>query len=130
MEENCNINVGAFRIELKNVFDTSFYCRDNLCAKIHHSYEVFFVEFPDENEKKKKKYIAKTCPRDEFESEKYCLSNKCLKSVCVFNDENPIARCDRDLIYIAVKTIKTHAKAMTNAPLNFSMKTALVLIVY
>jgi len=30
---------------------------------------VFFVEFPDENGKKKK-YIAKTCPCDEFESER------------------------------------------------------------
>jgi len=61
-----------------------------------------------------KKYITETCPRDKIGTEMCnteiyydgnifytnctsnsdCLSNKCLKSVCVFNDENPIVHCD------------------------------------
>lgn len=100
-------------LKLKNAVFVAFYCKDNLCAKTKHSYTDFFAEFPDENGKMKK-YITETCPHDQFESgecntEIYydgnifytnctsnsdCLSNKCLKSVCVFNDENPIVHCD------------------------------------
>ncbi|KAG4095489.1 hypothetical protein H8356DRAFT_1427093 [Neocallimastix lanati (nom. inval.)] len=100
-------------LKLKNAVFVAFYCKDNLCAKTKHSYTDFFVEFPDENGRMKK-YITETCPRDKIgtkmcnteiyydgnlfytncTSNSDCLSNKCLKSVCVFNDDNPIVHCD------------------------------------
>ncbi|KAG4102885.1 hypothetical protein H8356DRAFT_1271586 [Neocallimastix lanati (nom. inval.)] len=93
-------------LKLKNAVFVAFYCKDNLFAKTKHSYTDFFVEFPDENGRIMK-YITETCPRDKIgtkmcnteiyydgnlfytncTSNSDCLSNKCLKSVCVFNDD-------------------------------------------
>lgn len=107
-------------LKLKNAYFVAFYCKDNLCAKTNYEYTDSFVEFPDENGKMKK-YITDTCPRNKFKygmcngknqfytnctTNSDCLSNKCLKNVCVFNDENPIVHCDD--IYLGGKKSYMH----------------------
>ncbi|KAL6597636.1 hypothetical protein LY90DRAFT_513289 [Neocallimastix californiae] len=100
-------------LKLKNAAFVAFYCKGDLCCKTEYGYTEYFAEFPDENGRMKK-YITKTCAHDKIGTEKCngksyaegqvfytnctadsdCLSNKCLKNVCVFNDENPIVHCD------------------------------------
>jgi len=101
-------------LKLKNHYNSEYYCKDDICVLLNDDlYNNFFIEIPDINGNVTN-YIVYTCTYDDIEMNKCiddeyiygiqyslncnnnseCLSNKCDKKHCIFNDENPIVHCD------------------------------------
>ena len=100
-------------LKIKNKFNLSYYCKNDICVQVDRHYLPLCVEIPDENGNIKR-YISKTYTYDNLKSKNYfaastlsndininigctsdsqCLSNKCINGICIFNEENPIEFC-------------------------------------
>ncbi|ORY36570.1 hypothetical protein LY90DRAFT_511466 [Neocallimastix californiae] len=95
------------KLKGESSYNTEFYCKDDVCV----SKEDDYAEFPDGNGNVTR-YITKACHydslvKDECYSSKKCtidsecLSNKCLNSTCIFNEENPIVYCTNEYSFNA-----------------------------
>jgi len=100
-------------LKIKNNYYASYYCKDEFCVRVNDEYNNYFIEIPDKNNNITN-YIVHTCTFNDIESnycdstrmingENYsvecnndseCLSNKCYKNHCMFNEEIPIVHCD------------------------------------
>jgi len=100
-------------LKLKNVVNTSYYCKDDICIEVDTQYGKYFIEFPNSNGDITL-YNIHICSYDNINIDKCtrgfcendmclyltcnsdieCLSNKCFKNYCVFNENNPVVHCD------------------------------------
>jgi len=100
-------------LNIKNEFDISYYCKNDICVKVDCEYDKDFIEFPNKEGKiniyivktflnindelinyynkmySNKTYVSINCSNDSD-----CLSNKCFNNYCIFNNETPIVHCD------------------------------------
>ncbi|ORX49221.1 hypothetical protein BCR36DRAFT_412741 [Piromyces finnis] len=101
-------------LKLKNQYNwkPQFYCKNDICTSINNFYSTYFVDIPDINGNSTS-CITYTCIYENIDSNKCndicdvngidyscqcsydteCLSNKCYKNHCVFNNETPIVHC-------------------------------------
>jgi len=100
-------------LKIKDEYHIRFYCKDDICVHVEREYDNYFIEFPDINGNVTN-YIVYTCTYNDIElnycnsikminGENYsvecnndseCLSNKCYKNHCMYNNETPIVHCD------------------------------------
>ena len=91
-------------LKIKNEYFLSFFCKNDTCVSTSYDYGDYIIEIPDGNGNMIK-YITETCTYDELKtynsgcinkctSDSQCLSNKCSRNCCVFNDETPVVHCD------------------------------------
>jgi len=100
-----------------NVFQTSYYCKNDICVLVDNEYSKPFIEIPDKNGNillyntytctydnaksnncSNDKRIDNLCLSVKCTNNSQCLSNECINNYCIFNDEEPIVHCDN--IYI------------------------------
>jgi len=99
-------------LKLKNQFNTEYYCKNDICTLVKSFYNRFFIDIPEINGNNTK-YIVYTCEYEDIKLNKCfdykyidnikyylncnndseCLSNKCYKSHCVYNNETSIDHC-------------------------------------
>jgi len=100
-------------LEVKNNYYARYYCKDEICTQVVYDYDDYVMEFPDINGNITN-YIVYTCTNNDIELDKCkdeymiddmifslicnndseCLSNKCYKNHCMYNNETPIVHCD------------------------------------
>ncbi|OUM61582.1 hypothetical protein PIROE2DRAFT_12362 [Piromyces sp. E2] len=91
-------------LDISDEYFISFYCKNNTCVSASYEYDEKTVVIPDENGNMIQ-YITQTCTLDNIEynicsseerctTDSQCLSNKCFRNYCVFNDATPIVHCD------------------------------------
>jgi len=110
---NCKILTKDEVLKMKDKFYVSFYCKDDICVYTDCYYRKPYARIPDK-EGNYTKYITYTCNYEEIElndcvyefpynnslvsvkctSDSECLSNKCFKNHCVFDEETPLVHCD------------------------------------
>ena len=86
------------------------YCKDDICAPCDNSNDLRTVKIPNK-EGVDVTYISDTCSSKDIDlglcssknctSDSECLSNKCIKGHCSFNEANPIVQC------LYVRTVHT-----------------------
>lgn len=97
------------------------YCKDGICVPCDNSSELGTIIIPNK-EGKNVTYITETCSPKSIETDfcssknctadTECLSNKCFKGHCAFNEANPIVQCQevrtihRGLIFSDTKGYK------------------------
>jgi len=106
-------------IKITNEYYISYYCKNDICVLTDYNYANDYIEFPDNNGNLIK-YISNTCSYNNIETDncysincnndKDCLSNKCYKSHCMFNNETEIIHCDD--IYIKPTILKSKSSYM------------------
>ena len=100
-------------LKIKDEYYIRFYCKDEICASVENDHDNYFIEIPDINGNLTN-YIVYTCNYNDIEldqcnsikmingenysveckSDLECLSNKCYKNRCTYNEETPIVHCD------------------------------------
>jgi len=91
-------------LKITNRYYISYHCRNDICILTDNDYCTHIVEFPDENGNLIE-YITDTCNYSDIQlnkcndvtscnNDKECLSNKCYKNICMFNNETQIIHCD------------------------------------
>jgi len=78
------------------------YCKDDICVSCDNRIELGTIIIPNK-EGKNVTYITETCSTKSIETDfcssknctadTECLSNKCFKGHCAFNEANPIVQC-------------------------------------
>jgi len=96
-------------LKCKNDYYSRYHCKDEFCASVNDEYDKYFIEIPDKTGNITN-YIVYTCNYDDIEinycdsgttiydknyslecnNDSECLSNKCYKNHCMFNEETPI----------------------------------------
>jgi len=98
-----NISINEV-LNITNEYYISYYCKNNICVLTSYNYINSYIEIPDKKDNLIK-YITDTCNYDDIiinkchyitkcNSDNECLSNKCYKNHCMFNNETQIIRCD------------------------------------
>jgi len=100
-------------LKITNEYYISYYCKNDICSLTDYNYIKSYIEIPDNNGNLIK-YISDTCAYKHIQSKKCytvkcnkdieCLSNKCYKNHCMFNNETEIIHCND--IYIKPIIIK------------------------
>ena len=99
-------------LKLKNQYDTEYYCKDDICALVENNYNDFFIDIPDINGNSTQ-YIVYTCDYENIDlnqcfdshyidnvqyflnctDDSQCISDKCYKNHCAYNDETSTVHC-------------------------------------
>ncbi|OUM60305.1 hypothetical protein PIROE2DRAFT_13962 [Piromyces sp. E2] len=88
---------------LKRTDNNVYYCKDNICvssSEYRTDYETIIIP---NNQGRNVTYITDSCSsRDidigacnskECSNDSQCLSNKCIKGHCIYNEDNPVVEC-------------------------------------
>ncbi|ORX78458.1 hypothetical protein BCR32DRAFT_282256 [Anaeromyces robustus] len=96
-------------LKIKNKFNLSYYCKNDICVEVNRHDLPQFIEIPDK-EGNIKRYISKSYTYNDLKLKNYryniyggpnirisykcssdsqCLTNKCIDGACIFNKENP-----------------------------------------
>ncbi|OUM62266.1 hypothetical protein PIROE2DRAFT_11524 [Piromyces sp. E2] len=91
---------GLTKKEVLKLQGGQYYCKDDICASTKRYFDV--ITIPNK-EGKNITYITETCSASDIDlglcsskqctADSQCLSNKCIKGHCSFNENNPIVHC-------------------------------------
>jgi len=97
-----NAIYGLTKDEVLKLTRGHYYCKDDICVSIDYSNDLDTIIIPNK-EGKKSTYIIDTCSSIDIglnlcsskncTTDSQCLSNKCIKGHCSFNEANPITEC-------------------------------------
>jgi len=89
-------------LKLKGYGQSQYYCKDDICVPSDNRVELGTIIIPN-NEGKNVTYITDTCSMTDIDldlcdskdctADSECLSNKCVKGHCSYNEANPIVHC-------------------------------------
>ena len=119
-------------LKIKNKFNLSYLCKNDICVKVEYISMPKFVEIPD-GKGNIKRYISKSYTYRDLKLHNYdtiksvepniylsykctsdsqCLTNKCIDGVCIFNEENPTEFCTSIYINLFIRFSYMHCGKM------------------
>jgi hypothetical protein len=92
---------GLTKDEVLSLESGQYYCKDDICASLYDD-DLATVTIPNK-QGQNTTYIVDTCttinielnncPGRNCSNDSECLSNKCMKGHCAFNEDNPVVHC-------------------------------------